>query len=125
MAENENDPVLTTATVSFFANDGLWTEHQTCAGTTYTANSNNCLLRLYSRPCPERIAMDLGPTEQIQFRVGASIVGRRAPGWEWERRDARRLLFIFDEADVVACPRPQRPEDAYDACFRDNPQMWS
>lgn len=121
----ENDHVLTTATVCFFMNDGDWTEHFTSGTSTYIPNTDACLLRLYKVPCRESIARDLGPDEQIQFRAGATILGRRALGWEWERPGARRLLFVFDEADVLARPRPQRREESYDACYRDNPQMWS
>lgn len=119
----ENDHVLTTATVCFFMNDGDWTEQQTSNATcTYSPNSNACVLRLFKHPSARAgDACD----EQIQFRAGATILGRRAPGWEWETRRFRRLLFIFDEADVIARPHPQRPEESYDACYRDNPQMWS
>ncbi len=104
----ENNPVLTTATVCFFVNDGDWTEHPAPnRARKYTANSDTCLFRLYKVPCRESIAIDRGPDEQIQFRAGATILGRRAPGWEWETRRDRRLLFIFDEADVIARPHPR------------------
>jgi hypothetical protein len=119
-------PVLTTSTVCFFANDGDWTEHPAPnRARRYIANSDTCLFRLYKVPCGESTEMDRGPDEQIQFRAGATILGCRAPRWEWERPGARRILFIFDEADVIARPRAPHPEETYDACYRDNPQMWS
>jgi hypothetical protein len=117
----ENDHVLTTATICFFMNDGDWTEHTSKGTCTYNPNTDGCVLRLFKHPSARAgDACD----EQIQFRAGATILGRRASGWEWERLGARRLLFIFDEADVIARLRQQRPEDTYDACYRDNPQMW-
>ena len=115
----ENDHTLTTATVCFFMNDGPWTEHRAYRKTRkYTANSNACMLRLFKSPSARAgDACD----EQIQFRAGATILGLRAPAWEWDRR----LLFVFDEADVIGRPRPQHREESYDPCYRDNPQMWS
>lgn len=114
--------VLTTATTCFFMNDGEWTEHRMNKGRRkYTTNSDTCLLRLYQLPCRQSIAIDRGPDEQIQFRAGATIEARRAPGWEWEWPGARRLLLVFDEADVLGRPRPQSPDETYDACFRSLP----
>ena len=116
--------VLTTATACYFTNDD-WTEHRAYRGTRqYTANSNAALLRLYNVPCSQAISIDRGADQQILFRAGATIEGRRAPGWEWECPGARRLLFVFDEADVIGRPSPQCSENSYDACYRDAYSMF-
>jgi len=120
---DSNDKSFTTATTCFFMNDGDWNEHRAYRKTRkYTANSDECMLRLFKSPYArpgDRC------DEQIQFRAGATIFCRRAFDWAWQTREDRRLLFVFDDADVIARPDPEWREDSYDACYQDNPQMWS
>jgi hypothetical protein len=111
--------VLSTATTFLLDMQGF-TRHRAYRGVRrWTANSNTAIVGLYPRPLPAEYSTaylrSVIPSEQIQFRPGATVTTRHATG-PWAAMEP--TFVVFNESDVIARPRWQAPEDTYDAVYR-------
>jgi hypothetical protein len=130
-----NTPVTTTSTTvlttaaTFLLDMHQFIRHRAYRGRrVYTADvvrGGFARVGLYRRQLPADYSTEflraLLPDEWIEFRAGTTVTTVRSlEPWT----DMEPTFVIFDEADVTGRPRVSS-DPGYDACFADNPQMWS